>query len=146
VSVAFTAKPLAEAVNEFRRLTGANVVVDSRGLEDAAKAPVTMTLDNVRLFTALELLGELAGLELVWHGHVYLLTSFKTAQRLREKYSLAQDGVVRQPLYVPAGYLSDGVHLYVKPAGLSPVLCWTTDPLGGNAPFVPWNPRATPKK
>ncbi len=146
VSVAFAAKPLAEAVDELRRLTGANVVADTRGLEDAAKAPVTLTLDNVRLYTALELLGELTGLELVWHGNVYLLTAPVNAQRLREKYSLAQDGVVRQPLSVPAGYLTDGVHLYVKPAELSPVLCWTTDPLGGNARFDPSNPPAMRKK
>ena len=85
VSLALEDKPLKDAIREIRRLTGANIVVDFNKAEQGKNALVSVTFDDVRLYTALEILGDMAGLKLVFRNNVYYLTSPENAEKLQKK-------------------------------------------------------------
>ena len=120
VSLALDDKPLKEAIAELRRLTGANIVVDFNKADVGKNSPVSVTFDDVRLYTALEIVGDMAGLKLVFRNNVYYLTSPENAERLQKKVNEELFGRDRKPLAVPAGYLTDGINLYLNPGNLKP--------------------------
>ena len=93
VSAAFDQVTLSQAVSELRRLTGANIVA-KLGVNDG-KVLVTATFDDVRLFTALEILGDMADLRPVAVGNVFYLTDEASAQRLQIKANREQFGEPR---------------------------------------------------
>jgi RNA polymerase sigma factor (sigma-70 family) len=84
VTVEFQDRPLAEALRELAETTGTNIVLDSRA-KDEGQTPVTATLQNVRLFTALKVLADMAQLQPVVMGNVYYVTHQQNAERLYKK-------------------------------------------------------------
>jgi len=101
VSVAFNNVPIADAVATLRRLTGANIVLG--GLKVQVGQPVgdgnvTATFDDVRLFTVLEIIGDMAGLQPVYTGNVYLLTTPQRAQELQKRTTRELFGDSPKPL------------------------------------------------
>jgi RNA polymerase sigma factor (sigma-70 family) len=118
VSVAVEQKPLAEVVAQLRESTGANIVVDSRVREKFA-GPVTLTANDARLMTVLKIAGDMCDVAPAVVDNVYYLTSKDNAERLTKETERNLFGEPQVP--IPAGYLTDGVRLYEKPAGLKPV-------------------------
>ena len=122
VSVSLDDVPLKDAIKELRRLTGANIVVNfSADLPRDQKMLVTATFDDVRLYTAIEILGDMAGLKPVFLNNVYYLTSPENAERLQKKVNEELFGREQKPLAVPAGYVTDGINMYRNPGNLKPV-------------------------
>jgi RNA polymerase sigma factor (sigma-70 family) len=74
-------KPLAEVLDLLRDQTGANVVLSSPD----GNATVTLSLDDVRLRTALTLLADMTGLRMVKLENVYYLTSPESAERMQKE-------------------------------------------------------------
>jgi type II secretory pathway component GspD/PulD (secretin) len=78
VSVDFKNKPLGDALNELRAMTSINIVPDMVNLQTdnvSLDQPVTMSLDKVRLKTALDLLLKNARLTYIVHDGVLLVTT-----------------------------------------------------------------------
>jgi RNA polymerase sigma factor (sigma-70 family) len=84
VSVEFHNRPLAEALRELADSTGTNIVLDSRA-KQSGQTPVTASLQNVRLMTALRILADMAELQPVVVGNVYYVTDPKNAERLEKQ-------------------------------------------------------------
>jgi hypothetical protein len=84
VAVEYQGIPLADALRELADSTGTNIVLDPRHKE-LGKTPVTATMQNVRLYTALKVLADMAELQPVVIGNVYYLTSPANAERLEVK-------------------------------------------------------------
>jgi hypothetical protein len=103
VSLAIEDKPLTAAVQELRKLTGANIVLDAR-CRDQAKQPVSATFDDVRLLTALQLLADMCELKPVVLNNVYYVTTPENAARLQKEVNrdLFGDLPVPTPPAVPA--------------------------------------------
>jgi len=120
VSLSIEDKPFREAIRALRRLTGANIVVDYRGTEGDGKAKLTAAFDDVPLYSALEVLGDIAGLKPVFLNNVYYLTSPENAEKLQKKVNEELFGRQQKPLAVPAGYLTDGINFYLNPGNLKP--------------------------
>jgi RNA polymerase sigma factor (sigma-70 family) len=130
VSVAITSQPLAGAVEQLRRLTGANIVLDARAKE-AAKQDVAGSFDDVRLLTVLQVLGDMAGLKPVTLNNVYYLTTPENAAPLQKLADrdlhgpLAGGGlgVGGQPpaVAIPAGFVTDGYQYFPRTADMKPV-------------------------
>jgi RNA polymerase sigma factor (sigma-70 family) len=81
VSVEVQNKPLAEVLHELADSTGSNIVLDGRQKEKG-QTPVTITLQNVRLFTALRVIADMADLQPTTIGNVYYVTDKANAERL----------------------------------------------------------------
>jgi RNA polymerase sigma factor (sigma-70 family) len=94
VTVEFQEKPLVEALRELADATGTNIVFDNRW-KDKGQTPVTVSLQNVRLFTVLRLLADMADLQPVTLGNVYYVTSKLNAEHLHKQERL-------RPAPVPA--------------------------------------------
>lgn len=78
VSVDFKNKPLGDVLNELRAMTSVNIVPDMVNLQTdnvSLDQPVTISLDKVRLKTALDLLLKNARLTYVVHDGVLLVTT-----------------------------------------------------------------------
>ena len=139
VSLAIEEKPFQDAIKELRRLTGANIVVNVAADKMKDKlTPVSVTFDDVRLYTALEILGDMAGLKLVYVNNIYYLTSPESAEKLQNKVNEETYGRDYKPLTVPAGYLTDGINYYRNPGSLKPEN--PDDPrgiFGGTVPTLP---------
>jgi RNA polymerase sigma factor (sigma-70 family) len=118
VSVAADQKPLAEVVSQLRESTGANIAVDAR-IRDKLATPVTLTLNDAKLMTALKIAGDMCDVAPAVVDNVYYLTSRENADRLTKETERNLFGERQVP--VPAGYVTDGLRLYEKPAGLKPV-------------------------
>ena len=148
VSLSIEEKPFQDAIKEIRRLTGANIVVNFGA--DRAKDKsilVTATFDDVRLYTALEILGDMAGLKTVFVNNVYYLTSPESAEKMQKKINEELFGRERKPLAVPAGYLTDGINLYRNPGNLKPEVPKSDGGQGGGIPGVePAAPEPAVKK
>lgn len=117
VSLAIEDRPFTDAVKELRKLTGANIVIDAR-CKEQAKQPVTGSFSDVRLLTALSVLADMCDLKPVAMNNVYYLTTPANAAKLQKQVNADLFGA--PPVTVPAGYVTDGIHLYEKPANLKP--------------------------
>ena len=91
VSFDLEAVPLKTFVKQVRGEYGVNILIDPRAtkakLDDA---PVTMSIDEVPLETALRLAGEMAGAKAVRVGNVILITTEDRAEKLKDNESLVQ--------------------------------------------------------
>ena len=85
VSTSFDNASLTEVIEMLRAKTGANIVVKLPKDGSELNNTITATLDNVRLATVLELVGDMVGLRLVVIGNVFYLTDVVSAERLQEK-------------------------------------------------------------
>ncbi|MFO0808930.1 MAG: RNA polymerase sigma factor [Gemmataceae bacterium] len=83
VTVDVQDQPLADVLRDLADQTGANVVLDVRQKEKG-KTPVTLTLQQVRLFKALQVLAEMADLKPVPLHNVYFVTDPKNADKLEK--------------------------------------------------------------
>ncbi len=117
VSLAIEDKSLTEAVKELRKLTGANIIIDAR-CKDQTKEFVSGTFSDVRLLTALTVLADMCELKPVAMNNVYYITTPENAAKLQKQVNADLFGA--PPVTVPAGYVTDGIHLYEKPASLKP--------------------------
>jgi RNA polymerase sigma factor (sigma-70 family) len=85
VTESFDKTPLADA---FRRLADASeysVVLDGRSQAKVKEEMITARLANVPVNTAVELLADMAGLDVVRRNNVFYVTSPENATRLRAK-------------------------------------------------------------
>jgi RNA polymerase sigma factor (sigma-70 family) len=96
-------KPLPEILKDLRKQTGANIVLDTRGLADKT-APISAKFNDVRLFTVLAVLAEMNDRKVVKLNNVYYITSPQNATRLAEE--------------LPDGPLGGGI--FVKPTPTTP--------------------------
>jgi RNA polymerase sigma factor (sigma-70 family) len=129
IGIAAESLPLADFVNQLREQTGANIVVDSR-VKEKLQQPVTLTLNDTRLMTALKIAGDAADLAPAVVDNVYYLTTKENAAKLlketyRELYGEPQ-------VAIPTGTVTDGVKLYEKPANLKEIP--HSSPFGGGGP------------
>ncbi len=86
VSLSIEQMSFKDAIKEVRRLSGANIVVNyPADLSIDQKLLVTATFDDVRLYTVLEILGDMVGLKLVHLNNVYYLTGPANAERLQKR-------------------------------------------------------------
>ena len=115
VSIAVDEKPFAEVLKDLRKLTGANIVVDSR-CKDKTKLAVSGTFSDVRLLTVMTILADMCEMKPVWNNNVYYVTTPENAARIQKDVNKELFG--EPTLAVPAGYVTDGLHLYTKPADL----------------------------
>jgi hypothetical protein len=108
VTLLIEEKPFAEVLEDLRRITGANIVLDMR-TKEKAKERVSVQLVDVRLYTALRVLGDMCELKPVDLNGVYYITSRENALRLqreidREHFGEASDvqpDSMRQPGVTP---------------------------------------------
>ncbi|VTT99049.1 sigma-70 family rna polymerase sigma factor : RNA polymerase sigma factor, sigma-70 family OS=Singulisphaera acidiphila (strain ATCC BAA-1392 / DSM 18658 / VKM B-2454 / MOB10) GN=Sinac_6419 PE=4 SV=1: Sigma70_r2: Sigma70_r4_2 [Gemmataceae bacterium] len=75
VSVAAERKPLAEVLADLRKQTGANIVLDPRCEPLVSKATVSVTLGDVRLYDALQVIADMVELKMVYAGNIYYVTT-----------------------------------------------------------------------
>ena len=68
-------KPLAEVLADLRKQTGANIVLDPRCEPLVAKATVSVTLGDVRLYDALQVIADMVELKMVYAGNIYYVTT-----------------------------------------------------------------------
>jgi RNA polymerase sigma factor (sigma-70 family) len=81
VSVSADKKPLADILSDLRKQTGANIVFDPRcDASDKKKAPLTITLSDVRLYDALRVVADMAELKMVYAGNIYYVTTPENAK------------------------------------------------------------------
>ena len=87
VSVEFNNETLASAVAILRAKTGANIVVKAPRSAVEGRPPETFdaAFSDVRLATVLEILADIARLQLVVIGNVFYLTDEVSANRMQEK-------------------------------------------------------------
>ena len=81
VGIAADNLPFAEFVNQLREQTGANIVVDVR-LKEKLQQPVSLTLNDTHLMTALKIAGDAYDLAPAVIGNVYYLTTKENAEQL----------------------------------------------------------------
>ncbi len=84
VTVDFDKRPLEDALKELSSLTGINILLDLR-VSESAKTPVTVTLSNAPLDTAVQLLADMAGLGFVTVDGMLFVTSQEHAFHLKEE-------------------------------------------------------------
>jgi hypothetical protein len=84
VDVEFDKVPVQEALREMSDLTGINIVLDARAGEKA-RTPVTATLNNAPVNTAVQLLADMADLESVTEKGALYVTTKENAPRLRAR-------------------------------------------------------------
>lgn len=84
VSVTAEEKPLREVLRDLADNTGANIVLDSR-LREQAQAPVTVSLQNVPLVTAVRLLADMAEVRTVIMDNVLYVTTVENAAKLERE-------------------------------------------------------------
>ncbi len=86
VGIAAENLPLWEFVNQLRDQTGANIVVDAR-LKEKMQQPVSLTLNDTHLMTALKVAGDAYEIAPAVVGNVYYLTTKENAEKLlKETY------------------------------------------------------------
>jgi hypothetical protein len=143
VSVAADETPLARVIARLRETSGANIAVDPR-VRDKLGAPVTLALNDVKLMTALKIATDPIEVAPAVVDNVYYLTTKENAARLTKETELNMFGEPQVP--VPAGFVTDGFHLYERPAGLKPVAP-PPDPPPGLVGISPENvrPRRIPE-
>jgi len=81
VSVSADKKPLADILSDLRKQTGANIVFDPRcDALEKKKAPLTIALNDVRLYDALRVVADMAELKMVYSGNIYYVTTPENAK------------------------------------------------------------------
>ncbi len=141
VSLAIDAQPLAEAVRELRKLTGANIVIDNRCRDDA-KQPVSGSFSDVRLLTALTVLADMCDLKPVAMNNVYYVTTPANAAKLQKAVNrdlFGEPPASAQVTTVPAGFVTDGYQFFPRTADMKPVdpatvFGFSAGGAGGNLP------------
>jgi hypothetical protein len=75
-------QPLAEVLTELRKQTGANIMLDPRYMDQLKekKPLLDVALADVRLFDALRVVADMAGLKMVYAGNVYYITTVANAK------------------------------------------------------------------
>jgi hypothetical protein len=141
VQAEFDKRPLEEALKELADATECNILFDPRAAEKAK--PVTATLVNVPLETAVELLADMDGLKVVLRDHVLYVTTKENAEvmqkELRERLAASQPQGQQGP-QPPQGGIGPGVPPGgpgVPPGGLGV-------PPGGPGGFPPGPPGMGP--
>jgi hypothetical protein len=117
VTVSVKDRPLSELVHQLREQTGANIVTDAR-LGERLAHPVTLTLNDTTLRTALTLAADMCDVGVAVTDNVFYVTDPENAARLMKETERNLFGEPQVP--IPAGFVTDGVNLYEKPAGLKP--------------------------
>jgi hypothetical protein len=84
ISLSVEDKPFIEVLEDLRRMTGANIVLDNRQKEQA-KQTVSATFNDVRLLTVLRVLGDVCELKPVAMNNVFYVTSKENATRLQKE-------------------------------------------------------------
>jgi RNA polymerase sigma factor (sigma-70 family) len=84
VSIDYQDKPLAEVLRDLADMTGANIVLDNRQ-KDKGATPITLTLQQVKLFKALQVIADMADLQPVALHNVYYVTTPENAKRLEKR-------------------------------------------------------------
>jgi hypothetical protein len=83
VEAEFDKRPLDEALKELAVATECNVLLDARAAEQAR--PVTATLINVPLDTAVDLLADMSGLHVVSRDRVLYVTTKENAEAMQKE-------------------------------------------------------------
>jgi RNA polymerase sigma factor (sigma-70 family) len=83
VSISVTNRPLIEFIDLLREQTGANIVVDRR-LGDKLNQPVTLTLNDSRLRTALKLAADMCLVGVAVVDNVFYVTDLLNARQLMQ--------------------------------------------------------------
>ncbi|QEL14719.1 RNA polymerase sigma factor [Limnoglobus roseus] len=133
VGIAADNLPLADFVNQLREQTGANIVVDARA-KDKLQQPVTLTVNDTRLMTALKIAGDMCDLAPAVVDNVYYLTTKENATRLLKETYRELYGEAQVP--IPPGTVTDGVRLYEKPTNLKPIEMPNFGLGGGGGPIT----------
>jgi RNA polymerase sigma factor (sigma-70 family) len=140
VSLAIQNQPLSGAVDDLRKRTGANIVLDAR-CKDEAKELVSGTFDDVRLFTALTVLGDMCGLKPAYVNNVYYVTTPENAERMQKAFfrDLYGDTAAAAPptVAVPPGFVTDGYQYFPRTADMKavdPATAWFGGGTGGVVP------------
>jgi hypothetical protein len=81
----FDRMPLDKALAELAERTGVSVILDSRRANEMAKAPVTAALVNVPADTAVRLVADQAGLEVVLLDNALYVTTAENAKAMRDR-------------------------------------------------------------
>jgi hypothetical protein len=84
VNADFERRPLQEALKELTATSGLSTVIDIR-VSEKAKAPVSATLHNVPLDTAVQVLADMADLKSLVIDNVLYVTSKENAKAMTEK-------------------------------------------------------------
>lgn len=84
VSVDYEDKPLVEILRELADQTGANIALDNRQ-KDKGQTPITISLQQVKLYKVLQVMSDMAGLEPVPMHNVYYITTPENAKRLAKR-------------------------------------------------------------
>jgi RNA polymerase sigma factor (sigma-70 family) len=102
VSIDYQEKPLADVLRDLADMTGANIVLDNRQ-NDTGKTPITVTLQQVRLYKALQVIADMADLQPVALHNVYYVTRPDNAKRLEKReFPQPEEPVPPAGLAVPA--------------------------------------------
>jgi len=83
------AKPLAELLRELADDTGANIVLDARANEKG-KVPISITLQDAPLDTAVRMLADMADLKSVALDNILYVTTSENAERIRSDHEAAE--------------------------------------------------------
>lgn len=96
VSFSVTETPLAEALQELRKRTGANIVLDKK-IAEQAEAKISGTFNDARLLTVLQLLTDMAGLKVVSMNNVFYITDGESADKLQSDHNRELFGEAMPP-------------------------------------------------
>ena len=117
VSLAVEQKSFADVIHQLRESSGANIVVDAR-IKEKMATPVTITVNDAKLMTVLKLAGDMCDVAPAVVDNVYYITTKENAERLTTQTELNLFG--ERQTAIPFGFVTDGITLYEKPAGLKP--------------------------
>jgi hypothetical protein len=81
----FRDQPVAEALDRLRDASGYNVIVDPRVLGKTKETRVTARLTNLPVDTAIRLLADMAGLDVVRRDNAFYITNPENAARLKKE-------------------------------------------------------------
>lgn len=135
VQADFDKRPLDQAFKELANATDSTIVLDGRAADKAK--PVTAALINVPLDTAVEILANMSGLQVVSRDRVLYVTTRDNADAMRKEM---QDRVGGMPNSIPSQPGGPGLMPFGpgQPGGLGPIPFGPGQP-GGLGP-IPMGP------
>jgi hypothetical protein len=86
VSLSLDKQPIAEAARQIRLQSNLNVVLDPALDDKKVQMPLTVTLLNNPADSAVQVLAEMADLDVVWTDNTFFVTSKEKAERLNKKW------------------------------------------------------------
>jgi hypothetical protein len=98
IEVDFDKRPLNEALKELAEEEGVNLVIDPR-VGDKAKTPVSVTLHNAMLETAVRILAELADVKVVQVTNVLYVTTKEHAATLQAEQNKRHYRIADVPMF-----------------------------------------------